>query len=136
MIHQQQKVVMLQQMIQEKINEREELKRNVKSIQTQIQQVEASINAFQSELQKFMGNSITFNAIPLKGMKIGEAAIQALQRLGGSAHYLEIKNEIEKSHIINGINEKSKADSVWNQLNKSNSVEKIGHGKFKLKQLR
>lgn len=66
-------------------------------------------------------------------MEIGDEAIKALQRLGGTAHYTEVKDEIEKTHVISGINEKSKSDSVWTYLNKSEDVIKLGRGAFKLK---
>ncbi|WDM21288.1 hypothetical protein [Paenibacillus polymyxa] len=99
----------------------------------ELKQVDISINAFQNELKKLTGEKIVLKQLPIKGAEIGEAAIEALRRLGGTAHYSSVKEEIEKFHLISGANDKSKADSVWNQLNKSDMVEKIGRGEFHLK---
>ncbi|MGG1639535.1 hypothetical protein [Paenibacillus sp. NRS-1760] len=129
----QQKIELMKQMIAEKTKEREILKNQLDSIQLEMKQVDISINAFQNELVKLTGEKIILKQLPIRGAEIGEAAIEALRRLGGTAHYNSVKEEIEKFHFINGANEKSKADSVWNQLNKSDMVEKIGRGEFRLK---
>jgi hypothetical protein len=84
-------------------------------------------------LEKLTGDKMTLQKVPLRGGEIGKAALEALKNLDGTAHYFKIKEKIEKSRAISGINDKSKADSVWNQLNKSDLVVKLGRGEFKLK---
>jgi hypothetical protein len=133
MTDQQQKIDLIRQMIQEKSKERGELKDKLDAIQTDIKQADAAITAFQHELEKLTGDKIVLSQVPLRGAEIGEAAIEALRVLGGKAHYMDIKDEIEKNHTISGINDKSRADSVWNQLRKSDLVNKLGRGEFKIK---
>lgn len=99
----------------------------------QMKQVDNAIEAFELELAKLAGKEIQNKALPLKGAEIGIVAVDALRNLGGEAHYTEVKAEIEKTHMINGVDEKSKGDSVWNQLNKNPLIEKIGRGNFKFK---
>lgn len=129
----QQKIEFMKQMVAEKTKEREILKNQLDSIQMELKQVDMSISAFQNELVKLTGEKIVLKQMPVRGAEIGEAAIEALRRLGGTVHYNSVKEEIEKFHLISGANDKSKADSVWNKLNKSNIVEKIGRGEFRLK---
>ncbi|MGG3925913.1 hypothetical protein ABET51_07915 [Metabacillus fastidiosus] len=129
----QQKINIIRQMLDEKVKDREDLKNKLDCLQLEIKNVDASITAFQNELEKLTGDKVILDQVPLRGGEIGKAALEALKTLGGSAHYFKIKEEIEKSNIISGINDKSKADSVWNQLNKSDLVIKLGRGEFKLK---
>lgn len=132
MDNQQQKVELIRQMIDEKVNKRSKMRIQLESIQNEMKQVEMAITAFQNELELLTGEKVDKPLMILRGQEIGEAAIEALERLGGSAHYQKIKEEIEKHCEISGINEKSKADSVWTHLNKSDAVIKVGKGEFGL----
>jgi hypothetical protein len=133
MTNQQQKIEVIRQMLQEKVRERDLLKDKLEAIQIEIKQIDISINAFQNELEKFTGDKVIVRQVPLRGAEIRDAAIEALRRLGRKTHYIEVKEEIEKYQTINGVNEKSKADSVWNQLNKSEQADKLGCGEFQFK---
>ncbi|OBZ10931.1 hypothetical protein [Bacillus sp. FJAT-26390] len=128
-----QRVELLRQMIEEKVNERNSLRSKMEQIQVEIRQNDTAISTFQNELEKLTGEKAAVTQTLLRGSEIGDAAIKALKILGGQAHYQEIKEEIEKRQVISGINDKSKADSVWNHLNKSELVIKIGRGRFQLK---
>jgi hypothetical protein len=127
-----QKVELLRQMIEEKVNERNVLRSQLEQIQIEMKQIYTVISTFQHELEKLTGEKTIVTQTLLRGSEIGTAAIEALKRLGGTAHYQNIKEEIEKYHEISGINEKSKADSVWNHLNKSDAVITLGRGDFRL----
>lgn len=129
---QEQKILMLQQIINEKNQEKDELRRKLDALQNEIKDIDTTVTAFQNELNKLIGTTNDVSYRIIKGIEIGEEAIKALQRLGGSAHYTEVKEEIEKVHSISGINEKSKSDSVWTYLNKRDDVIKLGKGVFKL----
>ncbi|WP_281883293.1 hypothetical protein [Paenibacillus sp. YYML68] len=128
----QQRIEMIRQMIDEKINKRNDLRIQLENIQNEMKQVELAITAFQNELELLTGEKVDKPLTILRGQEIGEAAIEALERLGGKAHYQQIKEEVEKAYEINGINEKSKADSVWNHLNRRDEVIKLGKGEFRL----
>jgi len=134
MTEQKQKIDVIRQLLQDKETEKKELKRQTEFIMIQIKQVDNAIEAFELELAKLTGKAIPIKEVPLKGAEIGVAALEALLNLGGEAHYTEVKVEIEKKHLISGIDEKSKGDSVWNQLNKNPLVEKTGRGNFKFRE--
>lgn len=127
------RIELLCQMIDEKNQEKKRMQSQLESIQSELKQIDLTINAFQLELQKLTGEKVEEARQVIKGVDIGERAIEALERLGREAHYTEVKDEIEKSFIISGITEKSKTDSVWTYLNKSEDVIKMGRGAFKLK---
>lgn len=124
---------MLRQIIDDKNQEKDDLSSKLDAIQNEIKQIDLAVTAFQNELNKLTGVAIEKSYKVIKGLEIGEEAIKALERLGGSAHYTNVKDEIEKIHIISGINDKSKSDSVWAYLNKRDDVIKLGRGTFKLK---
>lgn len=134
MTEQQQKINVIRQLLQDKETEKEELKKQSDLIMMQIKQVDNAIEAFELELAKLTGKAIPIKEVPLKGAEIGVAALEALRIMGGEAHYTEVKAEIEKTHSISGIDDKSKGDSVWNQLNKNSFVEKLGRGLFRIKE--
>ncbi|MBY3619533.1 hypothetical protein HGO21_08240 [Acinetobacter sp. CUI P1] len=134
MTDEQQKINVIQQLLQDKKTEKEELKRQSELIMMQMKQVDNTIKAFEAELVKLTGEEIPLAEAPLRGAEIGVAAVEALRILGGEAHYSEVKAEIEKTHTISGIDDKSKGDSVWNQLNKNPLVQKMGRGNFKFKE--
>jgi chromosome segregation ATPase len=128
------KIEMMSQRIEEKSLERDKLKDQFEHIHAEVKDLEADIAAFQREMAKLKGEKIVPQTM-LRGAEIGEAAIQALKSLGGKAHYFEVKEEIEKHHTISGVNDQSRADSVWHQLNKSDLVDKVGWGVFELKKV-
>lgn len=127
-----QRIELLHQMIEEKVDERKVLINQLEQIQIALKQTDVAINTFQIELEKLTGEKVNVSQTLLRGTEIGNAAIEALGRLGGTAHYSKIKEEIENYYTISGINDKSKADSVWNHLNKSEAVIKLGRGEFSL----
>ncbi|MDG0789937.1 hypothetical protein OMP38_03035 [Cohnella ginsengisoli] len=126
------KIEMLQFMLEEKIQEKNVLRNQMENLQGELKQVDMAITTFQGELEKLSGNKLEIQQPIIKGSEIGEAAIEALERLGGSAHYSEVKQEIEKMYTISGLNDKSRSDSVWTYLNKRDDVTKLGRGAFKL----
>lgn len=128
-----QRVELLRQMIEEKVIERTALRSRLEQIQVDVKQIDSAISTFQHELEKLSGEKAIVTQRLLRGSEIGDAAIGALERLGGKAHYQEIKHEIEKFNTISGITEKSKSDSVWGYLNKSDAVNKLGRGEFSLR---
>ncbi len=140
-----QKIQTLLNMVQEKENEIAELEKEkdiekskymaaIKRIDDDIKAIHKARTVYLKDIANLKGESLTENNLyALKGMNIGNEAIKVLERLGRKMHYTEIKEELEKFYAISGINDKSKLDSVWNQLDRRTDVERLGGGYFRLK---